>query len=260
MKIIVCIKQVLDTAAKIKINDGLVDAEGVPRILNPYDEFAVEEALLVRDKFLGSEITLITLGSENSREALKTGLAMGADKAVHLIDPAFNGLDNQGAAQILAQAIRPMSFDLVFCGRQAVDDDMSGVGPALAMFLGVPLVTVVTKLILENGSAVVTRQIEGGSEVIEAALPLVLTCQKGLNVPRLPSLKGIMAAKKKEVAVLDAKAIGFDPQKSGSIFNRVKQVDLSLPPARKKGRILAGSPEESSVELVRILREEEKVV
>lgn len=260
VKIIVCIKQVLDTAAKIKIKDGQVDAEGVPRILNPYDEFAVEEALLVRDKFPGSEITLITLGPETSRDALKTGLAMGADKAVHLLDPAFNELDNQGIAQILAQAIQSMAFDLVFCGRQAVDDDMSGVGPALAIFLSVPLVTVVTKLIIENGSAVVTRQIEGGSEVIEATLPLLVTCQKGLNVPRLPSLKGIMAAKKKEVTVLDAKAVGYDPQKPGSAVNRVKQVDLSLPAARKKGRILAGSPEESTAELVRILREEEKVI
>lgn len=261
MKIVVCVKQVLDTAAKIRIKDNQVDAEGIPRILNPYDEYAVEEALLVRDKFPGSEITLITLGPENSRDALKTGLAMGADKAIHLKDPAFNELDNQGVARLLAQAIRSISFDLILCGRQAVDDDMAGVGPALAMSLDIPFVSVVTQLkISDAGVAVITRQIEGGSEEIEAVLPVLLTCQKGLNVPRLPSLKGIMAVKKKEISVLDAKAVGFDPQNPGSAFNRVRQVDLSLPPVRKKGRILVGSSEETARELVRILREEEKVI
>lgn len=260
MKIVVCVKQVLDTAAKIRIKEGRVDAEGVPRILNPYDEFAVEEALLLRDKFPGSEITLITLGPESSRDALKTGLAMGADKAIHLHDPVFNELDNQGVARVLAQSIGATSFDLVLCGRQAVDDDMAGVGPALAMSLNIPLVSVVTQLKISDARvATITRQIEGGSETIEAPLPVLVTCQKGLNVPRLPSLKGIMAAKKKEVSVLDAKTVGFDPQHPDSA-NRVRQVDLSLPPARKKGRILAGSPEETARELVKILREEEKVV
>ncbi|OGW21641.1 MAG: electron transfer flavoprotein subunit beta [Nitrospinae bacterium RIFCSPLOWO2_12_FULL_47_7] len=236
--------------------------------MNPYDEFAVEEALLVRDKFPGSEITLITLGPETCRDVLKTGLAMGADKAIHLNDTAFDRLDNQGAAYLLAQAIRTLSFDLVLCGRQAVDDDMAGAGSALAMFLGIPFVSVVTQLKLSKPQgalesplvATVTRQIEGGSEEIEAVLPVLLTCQKGLNVPRLPSLKGIMAAKKKEIIVLDAKAIGFDPQNPGAAFNRVRQVDLALPPLRKKGRILAGSSEETARELVRILREEEKVI
>jgi electron transfer flavoprotein beta subunit len=260
MKIIVCIKQVLDTAARIKIKDGQVDTEGVPRILNPYDEFAVEEALQIRDKFPGSEITLVSLGPEYARDALKTGLAMGADKAVHLFDPAFNSLDNLGVAQILVKAIGAMSFDLILCGRQAVDDDMAGVGPAIATLLNIPIVSVVTKLVLSEGKAEVTRQIEGGSEVIEASLPLVLTCQKGLNVPRLPSLKGIMAAKKKEVLVLDAKAVGFDPQNPGTVFNRFEQAELSLPPARKKGRILTGTPEETASQLARILREEEKVI
>lgn len=253
-------KQVLDTAARIRIKDGLVDAEGIPRIMNPYDEFAVEEALQVRDKFPGSEITLVSLGPELARDALRTGLAMGADKAVHLLDPAFNSLDNLGVAQVLVKAVQSMSFDLVLCGRQAVDDDMAGVGPAMAMLLNIPFVSVVTKLVLSDGKAEVTRQIEGGSEVMEAPLPLLVTCQKGLNVPRLPSLKGIMAAKKKEVAVLDAKAVGFDPQNPGAVFNRVEQTELSLPPARKKGRILTGTPEETASQLARILREEEKVV
>jgi electron transfer flavoprotein beta subunit len=263
VKIIVCVKQVLDTAAKIRIKNNRVDEDGVPRILNPYDEYAVEEALLVRDKFPGSEITVITLGPENSRDALKAALAMGADKAIHLKDPLFDALDNQGVAYLLAQAIRTMSFDLILCGRQAVDDDMAGIGPALAIFLKIPFVSVVTQLRFSSANAegvIVVRQVEGGAEEIEASLPALLTCQKGLNVPRLPSLKGIMAAKKKEIAVLDAKAVGFDPQNPGAAVNRVRQIDLSLPPVRKKGRILSGSPEETAKELVRVLREEEKVV
>ncbi|MBI4389089.1 MAG: electron transfer flavoprotein subunit beta/FixA family protein [Nitrospinae bacterium] len=264
MNIVVCVKQVLDTAARIRITDGQVDAQGIPRIMNPYDEYAAEEALLIREKNPGATISLISAGPEPFRDTLKTGLAMGADKAIHLMDPAFEGLDNLGIARVLAKAIQTLPFDLILCGRQAVDDDMAQVGPALAALLGIPFAATVTKLVLgpPDGAgkvqATVTRQIEGGSETLSAALPLLLTCQKGLNVPRLPSLKGIMAAKKKEVTVLDAKAIGFDPQTMGAGANRVRQAGLSLPPSRKKGRMLEGP--QAALQLAQILREEEKLI
>lgn len=260
MKIIVCVKQVLDTAAKIRIKDGQVDCGGISRILNPYDEYAVEEAIRIKEKRGDAEVTLLTIGPESFREVLQTGLAMGADRAIHLMDPVFTGLDHLGIAQVLAKALQSMPYDLVLCGWKAVDDDMAQVGISLASLLEIPFVSVVTKLNLsEDGQqAVVTRQIEGGSEVIEAPLPLLLTCQKGLNEPRLPSLKGIMAAKKKEVRVLDAKAIDLDPASIGT--KRVKIVDLSLPPERKKGIILQGSVEESVSQLVKILHDEVKVV
>ena len=137
---------------------------------------------------------------------------MGADQAVHLLDAAFEGLDCLGVATALSKAIGTLEYDLILCGRQAVDDDMAQVGPAIAVLLGIPFVTVVTDLKIseDRQKAEVTRQIEGGSEIIEAPLPLLITCQKGLNEPRLPSLKGIMAAKKKEITILDAAAIGFD--------------------------------------------------
>jgi len=260
MKIIVCVKQVIDTAAKISVKDGKIDAPGSPRVMNPYDEYALEEALRIRQKNPDSEITVISLGPESFKDVLKNGLAMGADKAIHLYDPAFDRLDNLFVAQALANAIGTLSFDLILCGRQAVDDDMAQVGPALAVLLNIPFVSVITGLIFSEDfmKAQITRQIEGGSETFESSLPLLVTCQKGLNTPRLPSLKGIIAAKKKQIGTLSANAIGFDASSLGPA--RVRQVDLSLPPPRKKGRILEGSLRESLPELVRLLREEEKVV
>ncbi|MFQ5716394.1 MAG: electron transfer flavoprotein subunit beta/FixA family protein [Nitrospinales bacterium] len=262
MKIIVCVKQVLDTAAKIRIKDGKVETEGIPRILNPYDEYAVEEAIRIKEKRADTEVALISVGPESFRDVLRTGLAMGADRATLLMDDAFAGLDNFGIAQVLAKAIQSMSYDLILCGRQAVDDDMAQVGPALAVTLKIPYISVVTRLTLaEDGKqAEVTRQIEGGSEILEAPLPLALTCQKGLNEPRLPSLKGIIAAKKKPVETLDAQAIGFDPAAVGAESVRIKASALSLPPERGKGIMLEGSAQESAARLVKILREEIKVI
>jgi len=262
VKIVVCIKQVIDTAATINVKDGKVDAEGSPRVLNPYDEYAVEEALRIREKFPESTVTVVSLGPEKFRDTLRSGLAMGADRAALLLDPAFDNIDPTGVAQALAKALRLIKYDLILCGRQAVDDDMGQVGPSLAVFLNIPFVCVVTKLELDDNleNAVVTRQIEGGSEIIEAKLPLLLTCQKGLNEPRLPSLKGIMAAKKKEIETLDAAAIGFDQASMGAQVNRIKEIDLSLPPKREKGVMLEGSPQEAVSALVKILREDIKVV
>jgi len=263
MNIIVCVKQVIDTGAALALKDGRVDTEGLPRVLNPYDEFAVEEAVRLKENAPDdTRVTLVTLGPENFKDTLRRGLAMGADKAVHLLDPAFEGLDHLGVATALAKAIRTLEYDLILCGRQAVDDDMAQVGPALAVLLDIPFVAVVTGLTLsdDRSRAEVTRQIEGGSEILEAPLPLLLTCQKGLNEPRLPSLKGIMAAKKKEIAVMDAAAVGFDPAVMGAAANRVKETSLSLPPQRQKGVLLEGSPQEACSRLVNILRDEKKII
>ena len=261
MQIIVCIKQVLDTAAKISIKDGTIDGAGSPRVMNPYDEFAVEEALRIRERKPDTEITLISLGPEGFKDTLRAGLAMGADKAIHCLDPSFEGLDNQGVAQVLAQVIRSLTFDLILCGRQAVDDDMAQVGPSLGVFLGIPFISVITRLEFSDNykEAAVTRQIEGGSEILESPLPFVGTCQKGLNEPRLPALKGIIAAKKKNIQVIDRDALGL----AGNLDTgdkRIRQVDLSLPPERKKGRVLEGPHAETIPQLIQILRQDEKVV
>ena len=263
MNIIVCVKQVIDTGAALALKDGQVDTEGLPRVLNPYDEFAVEEAVRIREQAPEeTTVTLISLGPDNFKDTLRKGLAMGADKAVHLLDSAFEGLDGLGVATALSKALGTLEYDLILCGRQAVDDDMAQVGPALAVLLGIPFVTVVTNLNISDDrqKAEVTRQIEGGSEIIEAPLPLLITCQKGLNEPRLPSLKGIMAAKKKEMTLLDAAAIGFDPNSMGAAANRIRETALALPAARKKGIMLEGAPEETCSQLVQALRDDVKVI
>ena len=261
MNILVCVKQVIDTGAALTLKDGQVNTEGLPRVLNPYDEFAVEEAVRIREKNPdATTVTLISLGPDNFKDTLRKGLAMGADQAVHLLDPAFEGLDGLGVATALSQAIRTLEYDLILCGRQAVDDDRAQVGPALAVLLGIPFITVVTGLKLSDDrqTAEVTRQIEGGTEILEAPLPLVITCQKGLNEPRLPSLKGIMAAKKKEIRILDAGAIGFDAQTMGAAVNRVRETGLTLPPSREKGIMLEG--ENACAQLVQALRDDARVI
>lgn len=260
MKIIVCVKQVLDTAAQIQIDNGKIVSPGSSRIINPYDEFAIEEAVRIKEKKPDTEITLLSLGPEGFRDSIKKALAMGADKAVHLLDEKFDGLDSYALAKVLARSIDKIPYDLILCGRQAVDVDSAQTGPAMATFLGIPFVTVVTGIdfAADFKSAKITRQVEGGSEVRELPLPLLLTCQKGLNEPRLPSLKGIMAAKKKEVLTLSASDLDIDTLDMGD--NRVIEENLCLPPERKKGIILQGTDEEISGELARLLREEEKII
>ena len=263
MKIIVCIKQVLDTGAKIEMQGEKVVASGSPYIINPYDEFALEEAIRIKSALPDSEITVFSLGPESVEETLKRALAMGADHAIHILDPLFDGLDNSIIAKILAKAIQKNSFDLVLCGRQAVDDDMAQVGPALAVLLGIPFITIVTKIQFSENfqTADITRQIEGGSEIQKnRSLPLLVTCQKGLNEPRFPSLKGIMAAKKKEIQKISASDLQLDAKFLDPDNNKLQEMKLSLPPERKNGTILEGADEDITKQLVAIIREEEKIV
>jgi len=263
MKIIVCIKQVLDTGAKIEIQGEKVVASGSPYIINPYDEFALEEAIRIKSALPDSEITVFSLGPESVEEALKRALAMGADHAIHISDPLFNGLDSSFTAKILAKAIQKYSFDLVLCGRQAVDDDMAQVGPALAVLLEIPFITIVTKIQFSENfqTADITRQVEGGSEIRKnRSLPFLVTCQKGLNEPRLPSLKGIMAAKKKEIQKISASDLELNEKFLDPHNNKLQKIKLSLPPERKKGTILKGADEDITKQLVAIIREEEKIV
>ena len=263
MKIIVCIKQVLDTGAKIEMQGEKVVASGSPYIINPYDEFALEEAIRIKSALPDSEITVFSLGPESVEETLKRALAMGADHAIHILDPLFDGLDNSLIAKVLAKAIQKNSFDLVLCGRQAVDDDMAQVGPALAVLLEIPFITIVTKIQFSENfqTADITRQIEGGSEIQKnRSLPFLVTCQKGLNEPRFPSLKGIMAAKKKEIQKIAASDLQLDAKFLDPHNNKLQEIKLSLPPERKNGNILEGTVEDIIKQFVVIIREEEKIV
>jgi electron transfer flavoprotein beta subunit len=262
LKIIVCIKPVPDTAASIRIKSGFaaIDPEGIPFVMNPYDEFAVEEALRIKERHGQADVTALSMGGMSAREVLRTALSMGVDQAIHLKDPAFEGLDSQATARVLAGAIRSLQFDLILCGRQAVDMDSAQVGPALAELLDLPQIGVVTKLEFDGqwGSLRGHRQIEGGTEVIESPLPCVITTQKGLNEPRYPSLKGILSAKKKEIPERGSSQLGIGEEISA--LSTVRTVALEPPPMRVPGRILAGESQEKVKELVRLLREEAKVI
>lgn len=264
MDILVCMKQVPDTEAKIQINPagtGIV-TEGIKYVMNPYDEFAVEEALRIKEK-LGGSVTIVCQGPQRATEAIRTGLAMGADKGVHLNDAAFEGADSYATARALASAIKGLKFDLVLMGKQAVDEDNAQVYAALAEMLGVPHVSIVTKLEIaaDGKSLTAEREIEGGAkEVIQASLPAVIAAQKGLNEPRYASLPGIMKAKKKPIDNVDLAKSGLSAADAGQKGSKLKNVKFSLPPERQAGKVLQGEPPEVAAQLVKLLREEAKAI
>jgi electron transfer flavoprotein beta subunit len=264
MNIVVCIKQVPSTEAKIKINPSGsdIDRTSLSYVVNPYCEFGVEEALRVKEKLGKGEVTVISLGPPKVAEALRTCLAMGADQAIHLRDDSFEGGDSLATSLVLAAALRQLNFDLVLFGKQAVDDDQGAVGIQVAELLSLPHVAVVNKLEIDTVTKTVVahRQIEGGIEVVETLLPAVITCQKGLNEPRYASLPGIMKAKQKPLRELDCKALGLNPGELGISGAKLKLLKLIPPPARETGKILQGSSAEVVKEMVRLLREEAKVL
>jgi electron transfer flavoprotein beta subunit len=261
MKIVVLVKQVPDTETKVQVKPGEtnISTDGVTYVINPYDEFAIEEALKIKEA-KGGEVTLVSLGWDKAAEALRTGLAMGADKAVHLNDPAFLGGDASSTAIALAKAIKKMECDLLLCGKQGIDYDNHQVGVRVAELLGVPHVAVVTKLELQDGKAVAHREIEGGAEVVEVPLPAVITCQKGLNEPRYASLKGIMQAKKKPLETKKPADIDASPDEVGKAGAKCEVLSMSMPPERPAGRIVEGEPEDATKEVVQLLRNEAKVI
>ena len=258
MKIVVCVKQVPDTEARIRIGaDGKGIAENeLSWIVSPYDELAIEEALRLKEK-KGGEVILVSLGPDRAQAALRSGLAMGADSAIHLKDPLFEGLDALGTAWALASAIRPLSPDLVLTGQQGVGSDHSQVPGLLAEILDLPQVTMAIKLEVGEAKATVEREIEGAHEVWETSLPAVISAQKGLNEPRYASLKGIMAAKKKSIETKDAAALGL---KAEDVKPKTKVVALELPAARPGVKMIQGDADAQVKELLRLLHEEAKVL
>jgi len=245
----VCIKQVADTETRVKVApDGKsLDPAGVTWILNPYDEFAVEQALRIKEQQGAGEVVVISLGPATVQATLRNALAMGADRAIHL--QAEGAPDGLAIAHALASELKTLGADLVWFGRQAVDDDAAQVGPMTAELLGMPCVTSIGAFQLEGTKVTVERDVEGGREVVEAELPAALTTDKGLNEPRYASLKGIMAAKKKPI---DAKPAALGEP-------GLEVLGLELPAARTAGRIV-GQGVAAIPELLRVLREEAKVL
>jgi electron transfer flavoprotein beta subunit len=259
MKILVAVKQVPDTATQVKIaaDAKSIDSAGITWIVSPYDEFAVEEALRIKDKRGEGEVVAVTLGPERAKEALRSCLAMGCDRAIHLNDPAWGAADTLLTARTLAAVVKQEAPQLVLCGRQAIDDDMGAAPAQLAETLGWPCAYwIMEEAVGADGKSIrVARQVEGGLEVFEVPLPAVLTCQKGLNEPRYPTLKGIMGAKKKEIKDLKASDLGLD---AGG--GQLSVVTLQALPPRPPGRIIPGDVATAVKELVRALREEAKAI
>lgn len=256
MNIIACVKQVPDTEAQIKVKaDGSGIEEGqIKWVMNPYDEYGVEEALRLKEKNSG-DVTVVSVGPARAMETIRTALAMGADKGVHICDPALDNADAYVTASALAAAIKGMPYDIIFCGQRAIDDDSGQVGAILAELLGIPQLTIVTKLEFAGTTVKATRPIEGAQLLIETSLPCVVTAQKGLNEPRYASLPGIMKAKKKPVDVKTAAALGVNAQVKAKVAKTIP------PPARAAGKIICGDdPAQKAAEVARLLREEAKVI
>ncbi len=249
MRCIVCIKRVPDSEARVRVSaDGKgIDSSGVKFVMNPYDEFALEEALRLKEVSGDGSVTAITVGPEDARETLRSALAMGADEGVLL--KSAGSIDGLAVARALADEIAEREHDLVLFGKQAIDDDNMQVPGMVAQMLGLPCATVVVDLQIEAGVATAKREIEGGHEIVEFDLPGVISAQKGLNDPRYPSLKGIMAAKRKPLEEKDASIP--DP--------KIELIAMAPPPARPEPQIV-GEGAEAVPELVRRLREEAKVL
>ncbi|MDQ7782693.1 MAG: electron transfer flavoprotein subunit beta/FixA family protein [Desulfomonilaceae bacterium] len=259
MKSLVCLKQVPDTETQIKVKpDGTgIVTDGIKYVINPYDEFSVEEALRLKEKFKAGEVVILTVGPDRCTEAIRTALAMGADRGIHVNDESLNDADPYSIAQVLAAAASQEGYDLIFCGHRAIDDDFGEVGAMLAELLQLPQVTLVTKLEIadDTQSAVVERDVEGGKEVIEVPLPCVLTSQKGLNEPRYASLPGIMKAKKKKIDKKTAADLGITSER------KLAPTEYTMPPERKAGKKYEDmEPAEAAKIVVEALRSEAKVI
>jgi electron transfer flavoprotein beta subunit len=259
MKILVAVKQVPDTATQVKIGSDprQIDTAGITWIVSPYDEFAIEEALRVKEKRGQGEVVAVSLGPDRAKEALRSALAMGCDRAIHVNDPALAVADTLTTARALAAVVKQEAPQLVLCGRQAIDDDMGAVGAQLAEVLGWPCASwIMEEAVDADGKKIrVGRQVEGGLEVFDIPLPAVLSAQKGLNEPRYPTLKGIMGAKKKEIKDVKASDLGL-----GSVTSELTVTALEALPPRPPGRVIQGEVKDAVKELVRALREDAKAI
>jgi electron transfer flavoprotein beta subunit len=264
MKILVVVKQVPDSTTIIRIGpDGKdIDRAGVKMVVNPFDEFAIEQAVRLREARSDVEsITALIVGPAQAAEALRTVLAVGADDAIHLEDQAFDQLDDLQTAALIAAVVKAGGYDLVLAGKQEIDLDSGQLGPALAELLDIPHVGVVTKLELadDGKSFVANRRIEGADEVVQVSLPALITCEKGLGEMRYPSLPNLMKAKKKPVRKLTAADVAGFAEATAGVGGSTMHT-LKPPPERPPGKILDGEPDQAARELVRLLRQEAKVI
>jgi electron transfer flavoprotein beta subunit len=255
VKIVVCIKQVPDTEAEVKwdIPNGTLKREGIDSIINPFDEFALEEALLTRENYDG-DIVAISMGPDKAADVLRNALALTVNEVHQLTDPAFAGSDTYATSYVLASAMKKIGdIDIVFCGKQSTDGNTGVVAAEIASQLGFSQLTYVSKVRsvdAANKKITVERAIEGGVEVVEAKLPAVISVIKGINEPRLPNLMGIRKASKMEIPKWSADDLGVDKGKVGAAGSATKVVEIAVPPPRGAGEILKGEIEEVAASVV----------
>jgi electron transfer flavoprotein beta subunit len=263
VKIGVCLKQVPATDTRIQVNaTGTgIQTNDVKWETNPYDEYALQEALATKAAGKASEVVIFTIGGADTETRIRDGLARGADRAVRLDDAAFAGSDALGRARILAAAMKAEDIGLVFAGRQSIDTDNGATPAMLAEVLGWAQVSWIDKLAIDGGAFTATRAAGGGlKEVVKGSLPAVFTCDKGLNEPKGATLMGITQAKKKTIAVKGAADLGIDPSTVGAAGALVEESGMAPPPARPAGRMLEGDAATVARELVSLLRNEAKVI
>ena len=255
MNIVVCIKQVPGTTEiKIDPHTNTLVREGVPSIINPFDCYALEEAVRLRER-CGGKVTVISMGPPQAEEALRETISLGADETILLSDRAFAGSDTWATAYVLSRAMtRIADYDVIICGRQTLDGDTGQVGPGLSEMLGIPFVAYVSGVDeIRDGYIRVQRMVEEGYETIEMALPAVITVVKEINVPRLPSLRGSMKAKTAQIPVWSAGDIGVEEDKAGIAGSPTRVVKVFFPRRERKSQMLQGSTEEQVDKLIRLL-------
>ncbi|NQT23610.1 MAG: electron transfer flavoprotein subunit beta/FixA family protein [Candidatus Omnitrophica bacterium] len=258
MNIVVCIKQVPNTT-EVRINPetNTLIREGVESVINPFDAYAIEEGVRLKEKF-GGKVTVVTMGPPQAVDALREAISLGCDEAVLVTDKRFAGSDTWATSYTISQTIKKIKdYDIVICGKQASDGDTAQVGPGISTFLDVPQVTYVKKIEeIKDGKAKVERMTEEGFEIIEVPLPVLLTVVKEINEPRLPSLKGKMKAKKAEITKWDADTIDCNVDQIGLNGSPTRVVKIFTPPPRKSGQILKGEPHEIAEKLANLLKGE----
>jgi electron transfer flavoprotein beta subunit len=249
-------KRTFDTEERITIKNGQIDDSGAEFIINPYDEYAIEEAIVLRDEH-GGEVTVVTVGTEESEKELRTALAMGADKAVLIDCEDVEQMDQFSTATLLATFLKDQEVDIILAGNVAVDGGSGQVGPRVAEMLGITQVTTITKLTVDGNVATIVRDVEGDEETIEVSLPVLVTAQQGLNEPRYPSLPGIMKAKKKQLATLDLDDLDLEEE---DVEAKTETIEIFLPPQKQKGKVLEGELQAQVQELFSLLKSEAKVI
>lgn len=262
MEIIVCIKQVPDTAAKIKIASGgkSIDLTDVEMVLNPFDEYAVEEALRIKGA-KGGKTTVVTFGPERTSQVLRQCLAMGIDDAIHIKCDDADSSDPLVTATVLSEVIKTLPYDLILFGKQGVGTDNAQVPAMVAEILNLPQALVITKLkLISEKQAVAHYEVEGGIATVEVKLPAVFSTEKGINEPRYPTLKGIMASKKKPIREIKLADIGISDSQVGTSGSKLLINKLMPPPSRPEGKLLTGDAKETVNQLINLLRNEAKIL